>query len=579
MRFRASVAIAAVVGLASACLGGLSEATPTRETIAFWRISIPAPASTPNWLQTQATGTFLRGAGLFDDDPATATLARVSAWASMHGMPNTGAALTSTPDVREARAKVVAEAIEKHRGRIEEFKKQAEAVIAARKEIQERRKNEPAPKASSPGEAEEKLPEFPPLPVLELPKRPPKPMALEVILRDSTRTLAEILQEASGLPVDAASEPTQIAGVMVRSLTSTGWVRPLLWAEVRGRLVLATDDRALRFAISESPADGDVLREDWSAQRSSVADERKNAKPAASILINYNAIRQDLGDEWEVSFASRLLTAWKMPNLRSISLHASVREPSAETANVPMILLDACWSAKSDAPGQSMRAGLTLDKAPLRQSAALVPDADVIMVIRPMYRGVADWVFRTYMADVSASEEISMSVLTSWRYWLGDHRKVLNEVGEGFGGWCMLALRKLADPSAPPVIHFRSSIRSGVSCERMIAGLATLCKPVGVEESKSDGSSSVWSVPVKSGWLDGKVGWAAAQSFGVPIIVGNVSFGEFDLVPSVRYDVEHADPEPRMPRKVPTPALPASPPAKPESRPESKPESKPDSKP
>lgn len=331
----------------------------------------------------------------------------------------------------------------------------------------------------------------------------------------------------------------------------------------------------MKYATSDATGEGDVLREDWSGQRAAVSGARKSAKPVGAIIINYNAIRKELGDEWEVSFASRLLNSIKMPNLRSIMLHAGVQEASADNSNVPVLLLDATWSAKSDAPGQCLREELTLDKVPTKRSPAFIPGAELQVSIRPTYRAVADWVFKAYLSDIASNEEVAGKVYQSWKYWLGDHRAVLNKVTENLGSWCVLALSRLSDANSPPVVHFRSTMRSGMGSESAIEGLELLCKPVDIAVSKVPEHPDVWSVPVKSAFVQGSIGWANARSFGMPVIVGNIAMGDFDLVASVRDDVEHADGvQPVSTRPAPKPAPGGSTGASPGTPPASKPPSK-----
>lgn len=570
---RFAITFAAPLMLTASALGGLSEATPTRETIAFWRVHTPLPKTLAPWIRQQIDQTITTAIRQFDEDPAALAIAHINAWAACNGYPSTGVALTSTPEQRAAREKVVLDAVEAFQKAREEAEKKSPApaspasppkpgetipnssVSAPKPESNKPAEAKPAePKPAEPGAAgvPAAAPAVSEPPKSPIPPREPRSMAVEIILGlEGAPSPASVLRDGAGLEGPAADAATRdILGRSVFSVQPQGWVRPLLYTLSAGRLVLATDERAMQFALSEQVPDGDVLREDWLTHKKVVNDSHTNVKPGAVLLVNANAIRHELGIEWEASLAYRMFNSWRMPNLRSISLHVGLAPSTGEPKLPPLLVVDAAWSAKSDAPGQAMRETITMPAGPRAQSAMLIPGADVLVIARPRYGYVVDWVFRTYLADVAGNMQAAQEQYTGWRVWLGDHRAIVNQTTDALGVWTYLGLTGVSDPKSPPVIHWRTGMKSGFAPDRIATNLAALTKDVGACEN-TEPAPSVWSAPVNCAWLKGAASWTMSKVFGANVLIGAVTVGESNGPAIVRDVASRADVKP--PPLVPPP--------------------------
>lgn len=524
IRYSAALILALCLLVVPPARAGLYDGAPSKDAIAYWRVSNPAPESLTPWAKRFLSDDIVKAVALFENDPASAAIAKASAWATTNAVPSAGVALMSTSEQRATYSKVVSDAIAA-----------AQAKVSAIQSETPRNNAEAIQNIS-----------------VEIPPRQPRDLAAELVI--GAKPATSILETITGIKPDTTAPATStIAGASVRSISADGWVRPLLWAIVGDRLLLATSERAMTWALANHAGDSDVLHEDWNTHRAAVAKGRTTAKPAASLLINFNAIRQDLAEQWEISEAFQYLNAWRLPNVRSVSLHMGVidiarmesvkADPSHRVP--PLLVLDACWSAKSDAPGQFMRTELTLDSVPGKQSAALVPDADVYIALRPNYRAMTDWVFQTYLTSIAGTNRAA-TASESWRNWLLDHRPALEESAQSFGLLGVIGVRGLKDPSSPPVMHWRSLLRTGVNTDRVAANLLRLTRIVGTDEKKDDlnRAPTVYAAPVASAWISGTAAWSVTQSLGVPVVVGGLSLNTFDPVQLIRQEALRADSKP-----------------------------------
>lgn len=498
---------------------------------------------------------------LWDEDAVSAAIGQAQAWSIGEGLPSAGVALVSTPAQREARAQAVIQAIEAYRAEMEAKKNEGTAGGA---NVPPSNVPSGSPGgASGPGASPEGgvvsgdaksggAPAEEPKPKSRIPAREPRSMAVELVLGSSGLSADDVLLRALGVePGAGEGELREMNGRQVRSITAAGWVRPLLVSQSAGRLVLASDERAMQFALDDNSGDGDALGGDWVAHRQLVNEAHKSVRPAASVLLNFNAIRRELGIEWEASFGYRLLTTWRMPNVRSISLHAGLADSGAKDKLPTLLVLDAAWSAKSDAPGQGMMASITEAAMPRLKASMNIPNADVIAVASPQYGSLVDWAFHTFIADVASDMTRGNKMYIDWRLWLFDHRTVLTRTADAFGRWTYFGIKGLNDRSSDAAVHWRTEVRSGYSPELMLKNVETLTGIVGVGVSEAL-EPMVWSVPVDASWLKGAVNWTTSKVFGANILMGTLTLDSADGVTKLYEAARSADQGP-PPTRVPEP--------------------------
>lgn len=200
------------------------------------------------------------------------------------------------------------------------------------------------------------------------------------------RTLAAIVAPPGSTNPGSQSSFTRSSGEQGVIYRRADWPdhMELAWSSSPGHFTIALGSGTLER--SRSALDGhSVHRPDIRAQVDLIRAQRGGAAPLFQFGLDVSKLREGLAAQAESSptpskdgRVARLLRAWRLSNARSFMLHAHViapehvrtslslehLEPGAEAPprtyfGPPLIVLDATWSARSEAPEHIGHASLT----------------------------------------------------------------------------------------------------------------------------------------------------------------------------------------------------------------------------
>lgn len=589
--------LGALLLLARSAPAGLAEQSPSRDLLAYWRIGAPsaarpAAANPAPWLERLLADTAVNAVNLTDKDPAAQALARCAIAVATRGHTQTGVILRSTP---EDLAQAAAAAIDDEKAataRLEAFQAKQERERAERQATDAAASSgtqpapapapapPPAPTTTPPADAAPTDPAAadPAAPdaatnAAPAPRTRPKAIVLEIAPAGEPAEVLALLATTLGGPLSTDAAPAAtIADVPIHAITRDGWPRPLLWAQSSGRILLATDARALAHALTPPPEDlEDPLRIDWSGARRTVLDAQPDAQRLATLFLNINALRHEEPYSFSLGTAARLLATWRLSNTRSLAIHFGTRDVQTPDGNARLVLADLTWSARSSAPGQIARAPLTFPEFPSGSRAVFVPGADAVIVLPPNYRAVMDWIVQAYFAAMGEDLDRVFSASTEWRSWLTTNRPRVSSIIQGLGSRAVVGLFGFSSPDAPPVFPIRFATRSGSSLDGLTSNLARALDHLGMATARPDAASpsTVWSLPFENKWLAATAAWSPGHSRGSPVLVGALIFdtAAIDPAAAVRRHLVAVEPLPIALPPEPAPAPTPPPATTPESAP------------